>query len=93
MEQGSSHEPHFLHDGLAKGGGHNPVGVDGFAGVFPGSLTRSATLGFGAQSLWDWANNGFEFLEFLGIQKNCVVRPTVPGGGLLSATEAQKRVQ
>jgi hypothetical protein len=34
-----------------------------------------------------------EFLEFLGIQKNCVVRPTVPGGGLLSATEAQKRVQ
>ena len=66
MEQGSSHEPHFLHDGLAKGGGHNPVGVDGFAGVFPGSLTRSATLGFGAQSLWDWPGDRNRIQASLG---------------------------
>jgi hypothetical protein len=40
-----------------KGGGHNRVAVDGIVGESTqGSLARSATLGWRAQSLWDWAN-------------------------------------
>jgi len=36
---------------------HNPVGVDEIVcESTQGSLARSATPGFGAQSLWDWTN-------------------------------------
>jgi hypothetical protein len=52
------HEPHHLFVAVrGKRWRHNPVGVDRVVGESTqGSLARSATLGFGAQSLWDWAN-------------------------------------
>ena len=56
-EKRGGHESWFICNSFEKWGGHNPVGVDGLAGESTqGSLARSATLGWRAQSLWDWVN-------------------------------------
>jgi len=54
---GRSMNPWFICGSFEKWRGHNPVGVDGRGRESTqDSLARSATLGFGAQSLWDWAD-------------------------------------
>ena len=53
-EIGTLHERLFLYDGLAKREATSPLGMTDSRVFSQGGLARSATLGFGAQSLWDW---------------------------------------
>jgi hypothetical protein len=53
MEPMAFHEPHFRYDGSGKRKGTTPLGLTDSRAFSQGSLDRSATLGFGTQSLWD----------------------------------------